>query len=60
MRPNLPLHKMGQRPTKVIVHKNFDVLETKMLHTKFQCNQPSGSEKEDVFRSVPHIGMVAI
>ena len=31
-----------------------------MLHTKFQYNQPSGSGKEDVFRSVPYIGMVAI
>ena len=58
MRPNLPLLKMGQRQTKVIIHKNFVVLETKILHTKFQCNQPSGSEKEDVFRSVPYIGMV--
>ena len=38
---------------------NF-VLDSQMLHTKFQGSQPSTSEKEDWLKFLPYMGMTAI
>ena len=55
--PNLTLTKMGQGQPRVTIWRNLVVLDQLMLHIKFQANQPSGSEKEDVLRFLPYMGM---
>ena len=51
---------MGQDQPRVTIWTNLVVLSQLMLHTKFQHNQPSGSEEEDFLKFLPYIGIVAI
>ena len=39
---------------------NFEVLDSELLHIKFQGNAPSGSGEEDFLRVLPYMGMEAI
>ena len=44
--PNRPYHKIGQGKPRAIIYMNFVVLESQMLHTKFEGNRPSGSGED--------------
>ena len=58
--PNLTFHKIGQSLHSVIMCAYFVVLESQVLHTKFQGNQPSGSGEEDFLMFLSYMGMVTI
>ena len=51
--------KIGQGQPRVIIWTNLVVLEHPMLHTTFQVHRPFDSGKEDLFRFLPYMGMVA-
>ena len=55
-----PWHKIGQGQPRIIIYINFVVLESQMLHTKFQGNWLSGSGEEDFLRFSTYICMAAI
>ena len=56
---NWPYFKIGQGQPRVTIYTNYVVLQTLMLHTKFQGNWPGGSE-EDFLRFWEFLSMAAI
>ena len=57
---NWTWHKIGQGQPGVMFYINFVVLQSMMLHTKFQGNWPNGSGKEDFLRFWAFLSMTAI
>ena len=45
-----PFKDIGQGQPRVMIYTNFVVLQTLMLHTKFQGNWPTSSREEDFFK----------
>ena len=46
MGANGPCREIGEGQLRVVVSANFVVLESQMLHTKFQANRLSGSGED--------------
>ena len=48
--PNWPCHKIGQGQPRFMFYINLSVLQSPMIHTKFQGNHSSGSGGEDFLK----------
>ena len=57
---NWTKHKIGRGQPGVMFYINFVVLQSMMLHTKFQGNWPNGSGKEHFLRFWAFLCMTAI
>ena len=44
---NYPCDKVGQGKPKFIIYVNYEGPESPILHTKFHCNQSTGSREDD-------------
>ena len=56
----MQLNLISQGQARVIIFINCDGPASLILHSKFHCNRPTGSGKEDFKVFLPYMGMAAI